>query len=243
MKLKHHLEIKNEDALSYVKNLPSNSINLVLTDPPYAISRDTNFQSGEAKGTDVDRFRVSYAFGDWDVVDENYFKVLFSETYRVMKKGGTLVCFYDIWKLESLKGILESCGFRMFRFIEWVKTNPVPINSKVSYLSNAREVAIVCVKGSKPTFNNSYHNGIFSYPIYQGEDRFHTTQKSLKLFEDIILNHSNEGDTILDMFSGSGTTLLAANNLKRSCFACEKDLNYYTQTLERLNKYLEKDYE
>lgn len=243
MKLKHHLEIKNEDALFYVRNLPSKSVDLVLTDPPYAISRDTNFQSGEAKGTDVDRFRVSYDFGDWDVVDENYFKVLFSETYRTMKKGGTLVCFYDIWKLESLKGILESCGFRMFRFIEWVKTNPVPINSKVSYLTNAREVAIVCVKGSKPTFNNSYHNGIYSYPIYQGEDRFHTTQKSLKLFEDIILNHSNEGDTILDMFSGSGTTLIAANNLKRSCFACEKDVKYYTQTLERLNKYLEKDYE
>ena len=243
MKLKHHLELKNEDALSYVKSLPSKSVDLVLTDPPYAISRDTNFQSGEVKGTDVDRFRVSYDFGDWDVVDENYFKVLFSETYRVMKKGGTLVCFYDIWKLESLKGILESCGFRMFRFIEWVKTNPVPINSKVSYLSNAREVAIVCVKGSKPTFNNSYHNGIYSYPIYQGEDRFHTTQKSLKLFEDIILNHSNEGDTILDMFSGSGTTLIAANNLKRSCFACEKDVNYCTQTLERLNKYLEKAYE
>lgn len=243
MKLKHHLEIKNEDALSYVRNLPSNSIDLVLTDPPYAISRGTNFQSGEAKGTDVDRFRVSYDFGEWDVVDENYFKVLFSETYRVMKKGGTLVCFYDIWKLESLKGILESCGFRMFRFIEWVKTNPVPINSKVNYLTNAREVAIVCVKGSKPTFNNSYHNGIYSYPIYQGEDRFHTTQKSLKLFEDIILNHSNEGDTILDMFSGSGTTLIAANSLKRSCFACEKDVKYYTQILERLNKYLEKDYE
>lgn len=243
MKLKHHLEIKNEDALSYVKNLPSKSVDLVLTDPPYAISRDTNFQSGEAKGTDVDRFRVSYDFGEWDVVDENYFKVLFSETYRVMKKGGTLVCFYDIWKLESLKGILESCGFRMFRFIEWVKTNPVPINSKVNYLTNAREVAIVCVKGSKPTFNNSYHNGIYSYPIYQGEDRFHTTQKSLKLFEDIILNHSNDSDTILDMFSGSGTTLIAANNLKRSCFACEKDVKYYIQTLERLNKYLEKDYE
>ena len=233
------IDLKSEDALSYVKSLNSKSVDLVLTDPPYAISRDTNFKSGELKGTDVDRFRVSYDFGEWDVVDEDYFRVLFKETYRVLKQGGTLVCFYDIWKLESLKAILESCGFRMFRFIEWVKTNPVPINSKVSYLSNAREVAIVCVKGSKPTFNNSYHNGIYSYPIYQGEDRFHTTQKSLKLFEEIISNHSNEGDVVLDMFAGSGTTLIAANNLKRGCFGCEKDLNYYTQTLERINKHLE----
>ena len=240
---KDMLDIKNEDALSYVKSLSDNSVDLVLTDPPYAISRDTNFKSGELKGTDVDRFRISYDFGEWDVVDEDYFRVLFKETYRVMKKGGTLVCFYDIWKLESLKGILESCGFRMFRFIEWVKTNPVPINSKVNYLTNAREVAIVCVKGSKPTFNNSYHNGIYSYPIYQGEDRFHTTQKSLKLFEEIILNHSNEGDVVLDMFLGSGTTIVAANNLKRACFGCEKDLNYYTQTLERINKHINKHLE
>jgi DNA modification methylase len=57
-----------------------------------------------------------------DVVDEDYFKALFKETYRTMKNGGTLVCFYDIWKLESLKNILESCGFRMFRFIEWIKS-------------------------------------------------------------------------------------------------------------------------
>ena len=83
-------------------------------------------------GTDVDRFRVSYDFGEWDVVDEDYFKSLFKETYRTTKKGATLVCFYDIWKLESLKNILKSCGFRMFRFIEWVKTNPVPIKRKVS---------------------------------------------------------------------------------------------------------------
>ena len=136
-------DFKNEDAYDYVKNLPSASIDLVLTDPPYAISRETNFQSGAEKGTDVDRFRMSYDFGDWDVVDEDYFKALFKETFRTMKSGATLVCFYDIWKLESLKNILESCGFRMFRFIEWIKTNPVPINSKVSYLSNAREVAIV----------------------------------------------------------------------------------------------------
>lgn len=229
-------DFKNEDALVYVRSLPSASIDLVLTDPPYAISRETNFQRGAEKGTDVDRFRVSYDFGKWDVVDEDYFKVLFNEVYRTMKDGATLVCFYDIWKLESLKNILESCGFRMFRFIEWVKTNPVPINSKVSYLTNAREVAILCVKGSKPTFNNSYHNGIYSYPIYQGKDRFHTTQKSLKLFEEIILNHSNEGDTILDMFSGSGTTLLAAKNLKRSCYSCEKDVEYFKQTNNRLNK-------
>ena len=65
-------DFKNEDALVYVRSLPSASIDLVLTDPPYAISRETNFQRGAEKGTDVDRFRVSYDFGKWDVVEWNY---------------------------------------------------------------------------------------------------------------------------------------------------------------------------
>ena len=68
--MKQTLEIKKEDAMLYVQSLPSESIDLVLTDPPYAISRETNFQSGDEKGTDVDRFRVSYDFGEWDVVDD-----------------------------------------------------------------------------------------------------------------------------------------------------------------------------
>lgn len=228
------IDLVNKDALLFLREVGNNTIDLVLTDPPYAISKETNFSSGKETGRDVDRFRMSYEFGQWDTVDLEYFKSVFTETFRVMKTGGTLICFYDIWKLESLKTVLESVGFKMFRFIEWVKTNPVPINSKISYLTNSREVAIVCVKGSKPTFNTSYHNGIFNYPIYQGKDRFHTTQKSLQLFEELISLHSKEGDIVLDMFAGSATTHLAAKNLNRSCTGCEKDVQYFKQARQRL---------
>ena len=229
---------KNEDALEFVKGIDKGVVDLVLTDPPYAISRDTGFSSGEAKGKDTDRFRVSYDFGEWDKVDEDYFRQVFTEAYRTLRKGGTLICFYDIWKLGSLKGILEGIGFKMFRFIEWVKTNPVPINSKSIYLSNAREVAIVCVKGGKPTFNGSYHKGIFEYPIYQGKDRFHTTQKSVDLFRELVTLHTNTGDTVLDMFAGSGTTAVACIREGRNWLSCEKDTTYYQKTLERIDNEL-----
>ena len=229
---------KNEDALEFVKGIDKGVVDLVLTDPPYAISRGTGFSSGEAKGKDTDRFRVSYEFGEWDKVEEDYFRQVFTEAYRTLRKGGTLICFYDIWKLESLKGILEGIGFKMFRFIEWVKTNPVPINSKSIYLSNAREVAIVCVKGGKPTFNGSYHKGIFEYPIYQGKDRFHTTQKSVDLFRELVTLHTNTGDTVLDMFAGSGTTSVACIREGRSWLSCEKDTTYYQKTLERIDNEL-----
>ena len=55
---------------------------------------------------------------------------------------------------------MEMCGFNQIRFIEWIKTNPQPLNSKTNYLTNCREVALLGVKGSNPTFNGEYDTGI-----------------------------------------------------------------------------------
>ena len=118
--------------------------------------------------------------------------------------------FFDLWKLSYLKEQLESAKFKQLRFIEWIKTNPQPVNSSINYLTNCREMALLGVKKGKPTFNSKYDKGIYKYPIYGGKDRFHPTQKSLPLFEELILKHSNEGDVVLDCFLGSGTTAVAS---------------------------------
>ena len=112
--------------------------------------------------------------------------------------------FFDLWKIETLSNLLEEVNFSKLRFIEWLKTNPVPVNQKSTYLSNAREIAISCVKGSKATFNSKYDKGVYEYPIYSGKDRFHPTQKSLPLFEELIKKHSNED---LEIKSGYGSML------------------------------------
>ena len=240
------MSIENTDAISYLKGLEKGSVDAIITDPPYAISRDTNFQSGEETGRDTDRFRVSMDFGEWDVVDDVYFKEFFKESYKSLRTGGTMVCFYDLWKVQELKSWAEEAGFRMFRLIEWVKTNPVPINRRRLYLSNSKEVAIVCVKGGRPTYNmnwleegeTSYHNqdkGVFDYPICHDSGRFHPTQKPLKLMKELIEIHTNEGDTVIDPFAGSGTTLLAAKETGRLFGGCELDATYFDKLLERIN--------
>ena len=139
------ITLVNESCFSFLKELESNSIDLALIDPPYEVSRETNFKSGEAKGKDTDRFRVSMDFGDWDS-DFTGLDEVIKELYRVLRKGGTLICFYDIWKISILRRYFDDAKFRQIRFIEWVKTNPVPINSKINYLTNAREIAVVAVK-------------------------------------------------------------------------------------------------
>lgn len=227
------ITLTNESCFEFLKRIKSNSIELVLIDPPYEVSRDTNFQSGEATGKDTDRFRVSMDFGEWDVGFSGL-DIVIKESYRILKKGGTLICFYDLWKLTILKKYFEDANFKQIRLIEWIKTNPVPLNSKINYLTNAREIAVVGVKFGKPTFHSEYDNGIYEYPICHDKGRFHPTQKPLALIENLIQKHSNKGDTVVDCFSGSGTTALAAYNYGRNFMGCELSPEYFEKSLKRL---------
>ena len=156
------------------------------------------------------------------------------EFYRVLRPGGTCIIFYDLWKITYLQETLNAAKFKQIRFIEWLKTNPVPINSKINYLTNCREIALLGVKKGKPTFHSKYDKGVYEYPIYHGKDRFHPTQKSLKLFEDLVKKHSNENDLVLDCFLGSATTALACKNTNRRFVGAETDENYYKKSVERL---------
>lgn len=226
----------NQSCFELLASLENETIDLVLIDPPYDISRPTNFQSGEETGKDTDRFRISMDFGEWD---KNFtgLEIAIRECFRVLKNGGTMICFYDLWKIETLKSYLEAAGFVQIRFIEWIKTNPVPINSKINYLTNSREVAVLGVKKSKPTFHSEYDNGIYQYPICQDKGRFHPTQKPLALIADLINKHSNEGEIVLDCFAGSCTTGVAAVLNNRQFIGCELDAEYYEKAVQRLKDY------
>ena len=228
--------LTNENCFDFLKKVQSNSVDLFLIDPPYEVSRDTNFRSGEAKGKDTDRFRISMDFGEWDFgfcgMD-----IVIKEAHRVLRKGGTLICFYDLWKLTKMKEYLESAKFKQLRFIEWIKTNPVPLNSKTNYLTNAREIAVLGVKDGRPTFHSEYDSGIYRYPICHDKNRFHPTQKPLELIEELINKHSDEGDLVLDCFSGSGTTAVASYNLRRAFIGCELSEIYYDRSVLRLKDF------
>ena len=284
-------ELKNIDGLSYLESLNNETINLVLTDPPYITSRKTgmdeqakivenyskskknikseedwkklktdeewekwmtknNITEEKKKKKELEKLKNNYLkfgsiygkkyavitnYGDWD----NNFTMEILEKfiehyYRVLKNGGTAIIFFDIWKITLLKDLLEKHKFKQIRFIEWIKTNPQPLNSKINYLTNCREIALIGIKKSKPTFNSKYDNGIYHYPLQGGKNRFHPTQKNLSLFEELIKKHSNENDVILDTFLGSGTTAIASKNTKRIYKGCEISKEYYDKMIKLL---------
>ena len=226
-------DLYNSDCLDFLKSIPDNSVDLVLTDPPYLISRKTGFLASKGEKT-IERFKMSYEFGEWDEKQLDL-KSILSEIHRILKPTGTSIIFYDLWKIQELKEEYEANKFKQIRFLEWVKTNPVPINSKINYLTNAREVAVLAIKKSKPTFNGEYDNGIYSFPIYHAKDRFHPTQKSVDLFCQLVKKHSNVGDIVCDPFAGSSTTAISCIRNERSFIGTEINDEYYQKSLERIN--------
>ena len=262
------IDIQNMDGFEYLKTVKNNSIDLILTDPPYIISKesgmnehyntvkhnedndisqvkteeeweeyktqnniedDSNKEKYMQYGTIYGKkYCVKTDYGQWDSeFTMDILEEFVREYYKKLKSGGTLILFFDLWKITDLKHLLEKYKFKQIRFIEWIKTNPQPRNSKVNYLTNCREIALIGVKDGSPTFNSSYDNGIYQFPLQGGKNRFHPTQKSLPLFETLIKKHSKENDTVLDTFLGSGTTAIACKNTGRQFKGCEISKEYF----------------
>jgi len=298
------IDLRHQDGLQLLSEIPDNSVDLILTDPPYITSRDSgmdkwvkhvaeqdkadarplrsltqwrglktlrewiDFLSQDASLYCIEeqtkkkiyqpraikrklkayqrdylkygsiygkKYAVKTNYGSWDkdfTVEQLGFFV--EHFYRILKPGGTCIVFFDLWKITHLKEMLENVKFKQIRLVEWIKTNPQPINSKVNYLTNCREIALLGIKKMKPTFNSKYDNGIYYHPLQGGKQRFHPTQKSLPLFEELIKKHSNPGDLVLDCFAGSATTAVAALNTGRSFVGCEREEEYYTKSVKRI---------
>jgi site-specific DNA-methyltransferase (adenine-specific) len=271
------IDVKNMCGIEYLKSINNNSIDLILTDPPYIISKDSGMNEhynnvkfneendiaqvkteeewikyknnpknnilNDDKKENYMKYGTIYGkkycvktdYGEWDMeFTMEKLEQFICEYYNKLKKGGTLIMFFDLWKISFLKEIMEKYKFKQIRMIEWIKTNPQPLNSSVNYLTNCREIALLGIKDAKPTFNSKYDNGIYMFPLQGGKNRFHPTQKSLNLFEELIKKHSNENDTILDTFLGSGTTAIACKNTKRNFKGCEISMEYYDKIMEIL---------
>ena len=282
---KPNYNIENINGLDYLKNIDNNSIDLILTDPPYIISKETGMNKHYNNVKDNMKNKIEYVkteddwikyketldkpeeelendkgkgwskenylrygtilgkkycnktdYGEWDnnfTIDE--LEKIIEMYYLKLKKGGTLIIWFDLWKITVLKELLEKYKFKQIRLIEWIKTNPQPINSKINYLTNSREIALLAIKHSKPTFNSSYDKGIYEYPIASGKNKFHPTQKNIDLFIDLVKKHSNENDIVLDTFLGGGTTAFACLKTNRIFKGCDINTEYINQIKQMIH--------
>ena len=212
-------EFKNKiicgDCLKIMKEIPDNSIDLIVTDPPYGIL---------PKGKNRDKF-------EWDNINlEQFTKKWFKELYKKGKENSFL---YIFWSQKYLK-----LGFEIFnpdRLIFWRYNNL--INGGNGDFAYDYESIFVIKKGN-PKLIKGKHSCDLEYTKPQSNFRndklLHPTQKSLQLIKHLIKISSNENDTVLDPFMGSGTTCVAAKKLKRNYIGIEIDKKYYRMTEDRL---------
>lgn len=161
-----------------------------------------------------------------------------------VKKGGSVVIFNSYKNIGVMVKVLKEYGYTLKGIPFWLKTNPIPHLADRRYVSSMEHaVWLVRDYGEDVDYtfnmhpNSRFKEGVFRVSQHdkQGE-RFHTTQKPVKLFNELIRIHSNEGDLVLDTFMGSGTTAVCSQNLGREFMGSELDENYFKLSTARVEK-------
>ena len=223
------IKLNNGDSIEYIKGLKDNSVDAVITDPPYNISKDNNFKSMGRSGID---------FGEWDKGFNlnNWIEIVAPK----VKKGGNIVIFNAWRNLGEIADTLEMFGFEVKDMIRWEKSNPMPRNRDRRFIVDY-EVAIWAVKkGGKWTFNRlseSYDRPLINSsltPKSEKEGNGHPTQKPVAVMEWLIEHLTDEEDIVFDPFMGSGSTGVACKNLNRSFIGSELEKEYFNISKKRI---------
>lgn len=225
-------QIYNQDYKLLINDLKEKNIKVdaVITDPPYNVSRD--YQLGFSN---MGRSGMDYGKWDYNFNQTEWIK----EVAEIVKPGGTMIIFNDWKNFGDIAKELENDEFIVKDLIRWEKKNPMPRNVERRYVTDY-ELAIWAVKkGKKWTFNKpedvGYLKPVISTGIVPGgKKRLHPTQKHLEVFEQLVKIHTNEGDTVLDPFLGSGTTAVACIKNNRNIIGTEIDEKYYKRAIGRL---------
>jgi len=205
------------DCLKVMKQIPNESIDMILTDIPYG---EVNRPSNGLRNLDK---------GDADIFDMPM-NILINEFIRVCRGSFYIFCGWS--QLGEIKNILINNKIST-RIIIWEKTNPSPMNGQYIWLSGIEPA--VYGKKRKATFNEHCKNTVLRYS--SGRSKLHPTQKNLDLFEYLINVSSNENDIILDPFLGSGTTAVACKKLNRRCVGIEINEEYIKIAQARIKGY------
>lgn len=220
------IDLYNEDCLVIMDKLIEQGVkvNAIITDPPYNIARKNNFSTMGRAGID---------FGEWDKGFDLFSYI--DRVYKLLDKNGSFVVFNAWRNLGAIADYAESLGFVTKDMIRLEKSNPMPRNRDRRYITDYECAIWFTMPKAKWTFNRQDEK--YERPKYVGgiETGLHPTQKNLGLMEWLVRIHTNEGETVLDPFMGSGTTGLACKNLNRDFIGIELDKKYYDIAVDRIN--------
>ena len=226
-------ELFNADSLIKLKEIPDNSIDLILTDPPYNLSQ---YSTGNMK---FDwRSDINNDVAEWD---KNFDPIKIKDDFiRILKPTGNIFAFCSYNLIGKWHEIFDPL-FDTFQFFVWHKTNPVPKFRKAGFLNSCELIVCMWDKGHTWNFGkqSEMHN-FFESPICMWPERLknpkHPTQKPVGLLKHLIKIASNPGDVVLDPFMGVGSTGVAALETERKFIGIEIDKEYFKAAKKRIEQ-------
>lgn len=220
----------NGDCYELLKKLPDNSVDLIVTDPPYEISCSGG---GIAQTKHIRYVREKHLNG----IDKGYDPRILEECIRVLKAINIYIFCSHSQLIPLLKFFVQErqCSFNL---ISWHKTNPLPYCGN-TYLKDTEYCLFFREKGVKVygTFDTKKTYYISALNQTDKKKYKHPTVKPLNIIQNFIINSSRISDVVLDPFMGSGTTGVAALQLNRKFIGIEIDPTYFATAKNRIENH------
>lgn len=239
------MNLLNADCLETLRKIPSNSIDLVVTDPPYILETDgAGFfgkKSDEYTAKTIGRKMYTYSgeryvMKEIDGMKKGFSDDVLDELCRVMKKINCYIFCSQKQILHLIKYFAENkkCNWNL---LTWHKTNPIPACGN-KYLTDTEYCLFFREKGVKVygSFDTKRTYYISQTNMKDKRKYGHPTIKPLNIVENLIINSSLENETILDCYMGSGTTGVACKKLKRHFIGIELNKEYFDIAKNRINE-------
>lgn len=237
------IKLYNENCLDVLKTLPSESIDLVVTDCPYHIvnggcskedlggifSKNPNSKHQILGGMLNEEQSTYVKSGKLFKFNDIEFSEYVPELYRILKNGTHCYIMINARNLKDLWEECEKAGFEFQQLLVWNKGNAV-VNK---FYMNCYELILMMRKGEAKPINQKGTPNILTIPNIIGV-KTHPTEKPVQLNKTLILNSSKEGDVVLDCFMGTGSCGVAAQELGRDFIGIELDEKYFNIAKERI---------
>lgn len=218
--------IYNMDCLEGMKSIPDESIDLIVTDPPYLM----NYKTGRRKDK-THKFCTTIE-GD---NNPNLIHDYINECYRILKNNTACYMFCNVNKVEVFKTELENAGFNIKNMIIWVKNNHTA-GDLVAQYGKKYEILFYVNKGRCP-IRNGRITDVWEFPKVSSKVQLHQNQKLVELIKQCVEKSSDPGMIVFDGFMGSGTTAIACLETGRKYIGYELDPEYFKIAQDRVTRW------
>lgn len=218
------------NAFEIIDKLDDGSIDMVLTDPPYEIQLGGGGMFKDRKF--LKELECKNLHNSFDITN---FLTMLIPKFKT-KNHYNVVIFLSMNQLYKYLAFAIEHKYQ-HKLLFWHKSDPPPFVNN-TYLNDVE--LCLYIKGNKVRIGGDYHTKslVYKSSVNRKDKKLynHPTIKPIPLLEKYLINHSSEGDVVLDPFMGTGSTGVACKNLGRKFIGVELLEEYYNTALERLNK-------